>query len=519
MIAALPVAAGAQSAIDAFHMSQNDLRGTARFMSMAGAFGALGGDITTLSQNPGGIGVYRSSDVSATLDVDMQSVSSTSPDGSLINKTDQTKVSCNAVGYVGAYRIDSDVLRTFNWGFSYNRKANHARHHSGNMPNMGYSLSNFVAGQATANGFSPDELLNDKYTNGAPWMDVLAYDGSMINPTSDGKGYQGLYGAGTGCTGGYEVLEEGGVDEFNFSLGGNIKDVLYWGMTVGVTNFNRKAYTYYGEDLTNAYINSDPTTTDADIVVGDAAYALENSFQTTGTGYNFKLGVILRPCNELRLGAAFHTPTYYNMSDVYYTSLNYDYAGNKGSVETNDGVDGETWYRMRTPWHFIGSAAVVVGTKGIISFDYERIGFNDMCLKSDTGVPFVDTNNDIKAYYKGSNVFRIGAEYRVDRNLSVRAGYSYQDSPVNEAAYNNQMDIYTVGTTPAYSFDKSTQYITCGLGYKWSNVYVDLAYVHKTRESRYFGFSTVSDSFGSHNPVNTVKDNNNRIVATLGIRF
>ena len=31
-------------------------------MSMGGAFTALGGDISTLSQNPAGIGVFRSSE-------------------------------------------------------------------------------------------------------------------------------------------------------------------------------------------------------------------------------------------------------------------------------------------------------------------------------------------------------------------------------------------------------------------------------------------------------------------------
>ena len=55
-----PLGAMAQSPIDAYQLSQQDMKGTARFMSMGGAFGALGGDLSTLSQNPAGIGVYRS---------------------------------------------------------------------------------------------------------------------------------------------------------------------------------------------------------------------------------------------------------------------------------------------------------------------------------------------------------------------------------------------------------------------------------------------------------------------------
>lgn len=53
-----------QGVVDALKYSQQDIRGTARYMGMAGAFGALGGDITTLSQNPAGIGVYRNSEYS-----------------------------------------------------------------------------------------------------------------------------------------------------------------------------------------------------------------------------------------------------------------------------------------------------------------------------------------------------------------------------------------------------------------------------------------------------------------------
>ena len=41
--------------------------GTARFMSMGGAFTALGGDISTLSQNPAGIGVFRTSEMMSNL--------------------------------------------------------------------------------------------------------------------------------------------------------------------------------------------------------------------------------------------------------------------------------------------------------------------------------------------------------------------------------------------------------------------------------------------------------------------
>ena len=59
----------AQGSMNAYNYSRTDIKGTARYMGMGGAFGALGGDISTLSQNPAGIGVYRSNEIVTTLGI------------------------------------------------------------------------------------------------------------------------------------------------------------------------------------------------------------------------------------------------------------------------------------------------------------------------------------------------------------------------------------------------------------------------------------------------------------------
>ena len=52
-----------QSYVDnALLFSTNKYGGTARFVGMGGAFGALGGDFSSISINPAGLGVYRSSE-------------------------------------------------------------------------------------------------------------------------------------------------------------------------------------------------------------------------------------------------------------------------------------------------------------------------------------------------------------------------------------------------------------------------------------------------------------------------
>ena len=83
-------AMSAQSAVDEYSLSQTETRGTARFMAMGGAFTALGGDLSTLTQNPAGIGVYRRSEIGATLDITPSKFTTQSP-GYKISQS-QTKV-------------------------------------------------------------------------------------------------------------------------------------------------------------------------------------------------------------------------------------------------------------------------------------------------------------------------------------------------------------------------------------------------------------------------------------------
>ena len=56
-----------QSQLDAFKYSQTELNGTARYLGMGGAFGALGGDISAMNTNPAGLAIYKSSEVVTTL--------------------------------------------------------------------------------------------------------------------------------------------------------------------------------------------------------------------------------------------------------------------------------------------------------------------------------------------------------------------------------------------------------------------------------------------------------------------
>ncbi len=509
--------ASAQGTFDVLKMSETQLNGTSRYMSMAGAFGALGGDVSAISQNPGGIGVYRKSDISVTMNLNF--LSSKTPGG---DKLTDTKFWFNNVGYVGSMKIDSDFFKHFNWGFSFNRINSFKRRYQGGY-NVNNSLTNKIAQNLTNGNWTEEDLSVDNYSgniyydSNAPWLGILAYQSYLLNPNSDGS-LQGLATNGTTGSANYYVDEKGHTDEYNITLGGNFKNTVYWGINFGITDLDFDSYQYYGEDLDNAMIY-DYRFNDGSTTLGYAGYDFQSYQETRGTGYNFKMGVIVKPINQLRIGAAFHTPTYYDMKDLYKVQSGFDLQVNgddnlfQGNTETGEeGYYDEYRYTIKTPWRFIGSLAVVPSSKGMISMDYEYVGANTMRCGDEGGYNYADTEQKIKDQLQASHILRVGAEYRATQNLSLRAGYSYQTSPVKDAVKgvsNNNVDV--VSSNYMYQYDKSNQYITCGLGYRYKSFYADAAYVHQTRTSQYHAYPGEQGE--------EVKDNKNKIALTIGFRF
>ena len=534
LLCGLPLLINAQDAFDVLQMSQTELRGSSRFQSMAGAFGALGGDLSTLTQNPAGIGVYRSSDLGVTLSLDFNSTKAG------VDKINETKFNVNNVGYVGAIRLNSESVPNLNFGFTYNRLQSFNRHYIGGVANIPTSMSNFVADEfVNVPGFTDGDLYWDDdynpYFDGyAPWAAVTMFDmttqnGGYVGIINSNDGYmQGLFGQGTTGNAYYEVEERGHADEYNIGFGGNIANKLYFGLDFGILDLDYKSYQTYEEDLNNAYVMADDIDLFTSPIINEntrADWNLTNYLHTSGTGVNFKFGLIWKPIQALRFGAAFHTPTYYDMRDTYLVSANLlAYEDNnllyRASKSSNDGYNYSGTYTIKTPWHFMGSVAGVIGTNAILSMDYEYVANETMRIGDDRNNDYPDVTDNVKANFKPSHIIRIGGEYRLTPNWSVRAGYSYKTTQVEKGVDEYEYNIATVGTNPAYQYDNAVHNITGGFGYRYQKFYADLAYVHKMRKSVYNAFSPINDDYGYEPNVSAdVTDHNNRISLTLGMRF
>lgn len=529
-IALATVGAGAQSAYDAYSLVPTQLRGTARFVAMGGAFTSLGGDLSSMTQNPAGLGLYRSSDVGVTVDISARKFHATTNTGK--TSASSTPFSFDNVGYVGVANLNG-TLRAFQWGVSYNRIASYDRITSGYVNPSSGSLSNYIAGYTQ--GVNSSDLLDadgyDPYFDSdQDWLSVLAYNSYMINNNGSNTSYAGLYKNGTVGDALFHQRERGYMDEYNIDFAANISDIVFVGLGVGIVDVSKTIEANYSESMSGAEIydtKSDRLTT------GNAGYNLYNYQHIDGSGANFKFGVVVRPIEMLRIGAAVHTPTYLHLSHNGYGQVNYNYTPD-GTEDTNSDKawtpDYDYRSRLRTPWRFMVGASLVIGPKAIISVDYERVAYNDMKLKQQVYYNSYDypynsgsfednkfANDDIKADYKGADILRVGAEFRALPFLSIRAGYNWQGSAVKSKVYDGGTEVFTSGTNPAYSFDNDTHSISFGLGFRYRAWYLDLTYQHVRQTGVYKAFTP--SAWVASTPTASLSRDYNNVVISTGIRF
>ncbi|WP_303917771.1 OmpP1/FadL family transporter [Draconibacterium sediminis] len=457
----MPFFMQAQDLLDALRYSNTQVSGTARAGAMGNAFGALGGDFTSISINPAGLGVYRSSELTVT-----PKFTYGNTEGNYMNtlmEDNKYNVALNNLSYVTviptASRSDVGLI-SVNLGIGYNRLKDF---NSNSMIGAsGVTSSILDSWIENSNGENPyvdpgtypfyDDLAIAEFggvdliyqeENSETWRSDI-----QINPYVDDIQNHPVAQRKS-------ISREGAIDEYNFAVGLNFNHKVYLGATLGVTDI------YYRESST--YEEWD----EGDIPNFESLQ-FNNYLRTTGTGYNFKFGIIYKPINEVRLGASIHSPTFYDMHDFFHTEM---YATN----DFSDGIVNEEAlsplnnydYQLHTPLRATFSGAFVIAKKGLISVDYEYVDYSTAKLRrGGDGYGFSTENQEIKDAYKSVGNIRVGGELRATDNLSLRAGYEYYPT-----AYKST----SLGNDQFKSNDELSVY-TAGLGYRFGSFTFDIAY-------------------------------------------
>jgi len=446
----------AQDLTDALRYSNYHINGTARSAAMGNAFGALGGDFTSLSINPAGAAVYRSGEFTFTPYVGQASI-----DGTYLgNKSNESKynVGIQNLGYVTTIPTGENSetgLVSLSFGLGFNRLGSFSMNSLAETSSANHSLLKYFTDNMNAD-------YSANYGNEAnldPYYERLAWDTYLINHDDNAKEYfNDITDNGYGQLQRKTADRKGYINEYLISFAANFNHKVYVGATVGIhdVKFKENASLYELDAQNNIpYFND---------------FRFNTYLNTTGTGYNIKLGVIFKPTDNLRLGAAFHSPTFYKFNDTYdsnmQSSITYVSDGKTENYSAQPDKQGLYDYEMETPMKAIFSGAYIIGKSALISVDYEIANYSNAKLKNGSdGYDYYNENQDIKNAYKTVGNLHIGGEYRVNKNFSLRAGYENYPSAY-QSTYMNQ---------PSLNSDSSYSSLSCGFGFKQGNLFFDTA--------------------------------------------
>jgi len=407
----------AQYSQDAALFSTAQTGSTARIKAIGNAQTAVGGDLSSVSGNPAGIGFFTHSEASFTPEFNSSSVKSSylgTPGSASTSNLNFNNASAVFYSRVNTPRGSdkSQGWLSFNFGVSYNRTNDFYENVNYGGKNASNSISNYYANLANTNGFQ----------TGDNSLQEWAYDHSLIDLYSNGAGGS-TYKSNVqpGVTQVNNTQRDGGQQEFSLSMGANYSNQFYIGFGIGITSLRYDLNNTFTETGVASVLDANNQPLNVNF---NSAYA--QSQVTTGDGFNARLGFIYKPVEAFRIGATITTPTWYTIQDDYSESLATQFTGVGGAI--GGPADYPFTYNFRTPWKVSGGMAVFFGHYGFISGDIDYLDYSTTTLSSADGYDASADNHDIKSTYGSAVNARVGGELKLDQ-LYLRAGYGVQGNP------------------------------------------------------------------------------------------
>lgn len=518
----------AQHGHDMTAFSSSELSGTARYVGMGGAMGALGGDISTMSTNPAGIGIFRSSALAGTFSwLNHSNKSDYYMDGLGVGTTTQkekkSRMSFDQMGFVYSNHISNEgTLRYFNIGFNYQKRRNLNGVFASSGLLGGVSASAQMAKQAYNAGLTDKakmdaahDAANPYNSTNYPYLSLLAVRTELVGASAKTGLPEGLNGYDYA----YFRTEKGGVYEYDVNLSFNLNDRVYLGVTVGAYDIDYRRSTMYTEQVYGGELFGN-------YYAHQGYYNLYNDYYVEGSGVDLKIGAIFRPIEEspFRFGVAVHTPTFYNMREVYgstmYTNIAFGStaaAQAQATPQEDTTYDGwgrgrEREYQLTTPWRFNLSAGTTLADVVAVGAEYEYTDYSTAKLEYDDGTSMTWQNDHTKSNMKASHTLKLGVEGRLSNEFAIRAGYNLTTALAKKTAY-REFDGNDMRTDPEFFNQLDRNTFTVGLGYSYKRFFADVAYKFDTTKSEFYAFSN------SDLPTTKVTSNRHQVFCTLGVRF
>ena len=457
-------------------------------MGMAGSFGALGADPSSINTNPAGLGRFSKGHFSLSLGSRFNNMSS-SFSGTESSFT-RTSIPFQSVALV----INAPRLNEFGWksvqtSFAYNRLADFTatRYYEGKNYN---SLLDVFA----SDGYlvSTDNLYSQRpFTTNLAWQTYAVDDdqNSFFETY-----YQPRLNVGDTMYHRKSLQSKGGISEYSFAISGNYNNSLYVGGSLNIQNIR------YFE--TNRH---------QETVLQPDGFSLQSftydfNLESKGFGANLKLGAIYLPTDEWRIGFAFHSPTLLRFKEKFDADMTavHDF----GVAETPNEFKpySDFQYRFRNPARWMVSLGYVHNKQIAMNIDFEMVNYGNAVFRSSNNLTyeygFINENIMIRSLYRNAANIKFGVEYAVNAEWFVRGGYAiygraFDNEHKNEARSNN--------------------FFAAGVGYRKGKYVIDLAYVNHRARSEYYAFEMQGIDQADLRAV--FRQNAHQLVLTLGVRF
>jgi hypothetical protein len=487
----------AQDISDALRYSQDEIQGTARFRALSGAFGALGGDMSAVSINPAGSAIFTRSH--ASLSLSHLNVNNDVSYFNGINSSSDSKIDLNQAGAAFVFKNsnESSSWKKFVLSIAYDKTANYDDRWFASGTNTN-SIDNYFL--ANAQGLRLDEIsafsgetLSEAYAEIGSFYGFgnqqafLGYESFILEPendTDDNTVYTSNIASGT-FNQSYDYIATGYNGKFTFNAATQYEDKLYLGLNLNTHFINYERYTFLNESNSN----------EGSLVTN---VGFENNLLTTGNGFSFQLGAILKITNELRAGFTYNSPTWFTITEETSQSISTFATDTEGSFSTNispNVINIFPDYRLQSPGKITGSLAYVFGEQGLISFDYSRRDHTNTKFKPTSDAFFASQNDIMNSVFKTANTYRVGGEYKI-KQISLRGGYRLEESPYKDDTFYGDLTGYSLG-----------------IGYNFGNTKLDLTYDQAQRTTNNQLYSVgLTDAA-------TLDTNNSNITLTLGFNL
>jgi hypothetical protein len=434
---------------------------------MGGAFGAVGGDFSSLNVNPAGSLIFANNQVGVTL-----SNFNTCNESNYFGNTTSNNKNSLDINQAGAVFTFINQDRKSDWRkFAFSINYENAKNLDNNIFSAGTNPNNSVDKYflSYANGVQLGNINDSYYYFDELYFNeqqaYLGYNAYIIDPTLNTDNNT-TYFTNIATGGNYyqenRIQTTGYNGKATFNFAGQYTDKWLFGLNLNSHFLDYRQSSSFFESNNNPKY---PTGSTVDAV------RFNNDLYTYGSGFSFQIGTIFKPMKELRVGISYESPTWYRLTDELNQRISTSGYGLSATPNVNQYstvvTDPNTTmvfvpYNLQTPSKLTSSFAYIFGKRGLISFDIATKNYANTTYRPKQD--FSSTNAIMSNELATSSEVRIGGEYKI-KKVSLRGGYRWEQSPFKDKT--------TIGDLTGYSV---------GFGLNFGYTKLDVAYAYAKRD-------------------------------------